>query len=129
MASMDLSARLADVLARYDALTEQMSRPEVVSDLGRLQELAREQSGLEGLAAMAGEWLALEKGIADARALIAESGGDREMEALAREEVATLEARREALQSRVREELQPRDPNDEKNVVVEIRAGTGGDEA
>jgi peptide chain release factor 1 len=129
MASMDLSARLAAVLARYDALTEQMSQPEVGADLGRLQELAREQRGLEGLAAMAREWLALEKGIADARSLIDESGGDREMEALAREELAALESRRETLQSRVLAELHPRDPNDEKNVVVEIRGGTGGDEA
>jgi len=86
MASFDPSARLTEVLARYDALTEQMSQPDLVSDLGRLQELAREQSGLEGLAAMARDWLGLEKGIADARGLIAESGGDREMEALAREE-------------------------------------------
>ena len=129
MASLDLSARLAEVLARYDALTEQMSQPDVVADLARLQELAREQRGLEELAGMAREWLGLEKGIAEARSLIEESGGDREMEALAREELATLEERRERLRAKVLEELQPRDPNDEKNVVVEIRAGTGGDEA
>jgi peptide chain release factor 1 len=129
MASFDLSARMAEVLARYDALTEQMSRPDAVDDLARLQELAREQSGLEGLATMAREWLAIEQGIGEARTLIDESGGDREMEALAREELAALEARREALGPRVLDELQPRDPNDEKNVVVEIRGGTGGDEA
>src|SRR5262249_23757740 len=70
MATIDPSARLGDVLARYDALTEQMGRQEVVSDVGRLQELAREQAGLEGLATMAREWVALEKGLADARTLI-----------------------------------------------------------
>jgi peptide chain release factor 1 len=129
MASMDLSARLGEVLARYDALTEQLSQPDIVNDLGRLQELSREQSGMESLAAMAREWLSVEKGIADARSLIDESGGDREMEALAKEELSALEPRREALQAKVLAELQPRDPNDEKNVVVEIRAGTGGDEA
>jgi peptide chain release factor 1 len=129
MAGIDLTARLTELLTRYDALSEQMSQPDAVDDLARLQDLAREQSGLEQRAGLAREWLALEKGIAEARTMIEESGGDREMESLARDELTTLEAKRETLQARLLDELQPRDPNDEKNVVVEIRAGTGGDEA
>src|SRR5438445_11388240 len=125
MAPIDLSMRLRDVLARYEALTDQLSQSDVVSDLGRLQDLAREQSGLEDVASMAREWLAIEKGIAEARVLIDESGGDREMEALAKEELASLETRREALQGKVVAELQPRDPNDQRSVGVESRAGTG----
>jgi peptide chain release factor 1 len=129
VASIDLSARLRDLLARYDELTDELSQPDVASDLARMQELAREQSGMEDRAAMAREWFEIEKGVEEARSLIAESGGDREMEALAREELSSLEAQREVLQGRLAEVLAPRDPNDEKNVVVEIRAGTGGDEA
>ena len=126
---VDLSARLREIVERYDALTEQMSSPDVLSDSSRLQELAREQASIAELAAQGREWLQIEQGIADARTLIVESGGDRELEALARDEVATLEARRAELETKLVEQLQPRDPNDEKNVVVEIRAGTGGDEA
>jgi peptide chain release factor 1 len=84
---------------------------------------------MQDQAALAKEWFDVERGIAGAREMIDESGGDREMEALAKEELATLETQRASLQERLIEELQPRDPNDEKNVVVEIRAGTGGDEA
>src|SRR5579884_872474 len=116
---VDLSARLREIVERYDALTEQMSSPDVLSDSSRLQELAREQASIAELAAQGREWLQIEQGIADARTLIVESGGDRELEALARDEVET----------KLVEQLQPRDPNDEKNVGVEIRAGTGGDEA
>jgi peptide chain release factor 1 len=126
---MELSTRMRDVVARYDQLTEEMASPAVVADLPRLQALAREQSGLEELATRAREWLALERHLTDARALLAESGGDREMEALAREEIERLESRRTALDEALRQELAPRDPNDEKNVIVEIRGGAGGDEA
>jgi peptide chain release factor 1 len=125
----DLSARLREIVERYDALTEQMSSPEVISDPSRLQELAREQASIAELATQGREWLQIERDIADARTLLVESGGDRELEALARDEVATLEARRAELETKLAEQLRPRDPNDEKNVVVEIRAGTGGDEA
>src|SRR5579884_166059 len=125
----DLSARLREIVERYDALTEQMSSPEVISDPSRLQELAREQASIAELATQGREWLQIERDIADARTLLVESGGDRELEALARDEVATLEARRAELETKLAEQLRPRDPNDEKNVIVEIRGGTGGDEA
>ena len=126
---MELSTRLREIVARYDQLTDEMARPEVVTDLARLQALAREQAGLTELANRAREWLGIEKGLVDARALLAESAGDRDMETLAREEIEQLEGRRAALEPGLLEELQPKDPNDEKNVVVEIRAGAGGDEA
>src|SRR5919198_850006 len=126
---MELSTRLREIDARYDQLTDEMARPEVVTDLARLQALAREQAGLTELANRAREWLGIEKGLVDARALLAESAGDRDMETLAREEIEQLEGRRAALEPGLLEELQPKDPNDEKNVVVEIRAGAGGDEA
>ena len=125
----DFSVRLREIVDRYDALTDELSSPDVIADSARLQQLAREQSGLAETAGLAREWFDVERGLTDARGLVQESGGDREMEALAREEVATLEARRAELQTKLAEELQPRDPNDDKNVIVEIRGGTGGDEA
>ncbi|HEV8633337.1 MAG TPA: peptide chain release factor 1 [Chloroflexota bacterium] len=126
---MDISARLREIVARYDHLTDEMAKPELVADLARLQALAREQAGLEEVATKARAWLGIEKGVQEARALLAESGGDRDMEALAREEIEQLEQRRAGLEAELLEELQPKDPNDEKNVIVEIRAGAGGDEA
>src|SRR5687767_6652051 len=125
----DLSTRLREILDRYDALTDELSQPEIHTDSARLQVVAREQAGLGEHAALAREWFELERGLADSRALLQESGGDPEMETLAREEIASLEQRRDELQARLVEELQERDPNDDKNVIVEIRAGTGGDEA
>lgn len=127
--SADLTGRLRELLDRYDAIVAEMSLPETVNDLGRLQQLAREQSALEDRAALAREWLEIERELAEARALAADVDGDREMEALAREEIVELEARQESMRQKLVEELAPRDPNDEKNVIVEIRAGTGGDEA
>src|SRR5437870_4538754 len=107
----DLSARLGEIVERFDALSDEMSNPDVISDSSRLQELAREQAGISDLATQGREWLRLEQGIAEARTLILESGGDHEMEALARAEVATLEERREAMRARLAQQLQPRDPN------------------
>src|SRR5437763_1457945 len=124
---MDLTKRLSEILKRYDSLSEEMGRPDMIADRERLQQLAREQSALEEHAQLARDWLDVERGLADAREL-AESG-DRELEELARDEIAKLEPRRAEIEARALDELSPRDPNDEKNVVVEIRAGTGGDEA
>ncbi|HEY3079094.1 MAG TPA: peptide chain release factor 1 [Chloroflexota bacterium] len=126
---MDLSPRLREIVARYDYLTDEMAKPDLVSDLARLQALAREQSGLQEIATSAREWLALEKDLEGARGLLAESAGDRDMEALAREEIEALERRMAELEAALRAELQPKDPNDDKNVIVEIRGGAGGDEA
>jgi peptide chain release factor 1 len=120
---MDMTPKLREVVARYDALTEQMA--EAASDNSRLQALAREQSQLADFAGKARQWLEIETGLQEARALLA----DRDMAELAREEIASLEERRQLLDADLAEELQPKDPNDDKNVIVEIRAGAGGDEA
>src|SRR5437660_3709316 len=111
--AVDLATRLREIRDRYDELTEELSKPEVVSDHAQLQRVAREQAGLADQAQLAKEWFDLERGLAGARGLLAESEGDREMEALAREEIAALESRREVLQLHLIDELQDRDPNDE----------------
>ncbi len=125
---MSMQDRLAAIEGRFEELTAEMGRPEVAADYGRLQALARERAALEQTVLLYRDERAVERALGDARAIVAE-GGDPEMVALAKEEIATLTQRREELEERLRSALLPRDPHDERNVIVEIRAGAGGDEA
>ena len=109
-------------------MERELSDPEIVRDIDRLRELGRERSRLAG-AVQAGQLVAeLELELLDARDLVAESA-DPELRQLAGEEVADLERRLVDAETRLRETLVPRDPMDDRPAVVEIRAGTGGDEA
>jgi peptide chain release factor 1 len=112
---------------RYDELTDLMSQPEVIADLSRLQECAKEQSALSDMVRQFREYRATLDGIDEAQAML--DSGDAEMAELAREELDSLKAKADAQLAALRSALVPRDPNDDKNVFVEIRAGTGGDEA
>ena len=105
-----------------------MADPEVAVDYSRVQELAREMASLKDVAALSRRYRKATQDADDARE-IARDESDREMAALAREELADLEAQKQALEDELRVALLPRDPNDAKNVIVEIRAGTGGEEA
>jgi peptide chain release factor 1 len=109
-------------------MTHELSSPEVHDDSARYQKLAKQHSELGEIVAKYREWKDIEKALAGAKQLFAESD-DAEMRQMAEEEQSTLEARREAVEREVKVLLIPRDPNDEKNVILEIRAGTGGDEA
>jgi peptide chain release factor 1 len=120
--------RLASVEARYDELSELMAQPENVTDLQRLQELAREQREIAELVEAYRVYRQTEAGIASAEAMRSEEQ-DPEMLALAEEELATLQARLAELQDQIKVLLLPRDRNDDKDVIVEIRQGEGGDEA
>ena len=120
--------RLQALVDRYEELTAEMSRPELSSDYERLQALAKERASLEDIVALYRRYRETEQGIADARALM-EEAHDPDMEALAREEIDGLTEQRERLEQDIRRALLPPDPRDEKSVIVEIRAGTGGDEA
>jgi peptide chain release factor 1 len=113
---------------RYEELQSLLSDPDVTRDQKRYRELRQEHASLTELVEEFDRYRALESEIASNREL-EESSGDREMRELAREEVASLETRRAASEHRLKELLVPRDPLDDKNVIVEIRAGTGGDEA
>lgn len=125
----ELLTRLQEVVHRHDELTSMMSDPGIASDPTKIQHLAREQSQIDGFATLAREYLTAEQQLAEARTLLAENVDDREFEAMAREEINAIEAKLVELRPKVLDLLQPRDPNDNKNVIVEIRAGTGGDEA
>ncbi|MFH1169586.1 MAG: peptide chain release factor 1 [Chloroflexota bacterium] len=113
---------------RYEEIDRQMAMPEVAADLRKLQALAQERAGLEELVTKYREYKAATKSLEETRAML-DDRPDEEMAVLVREEVAGLEARLEQLTGDLRLALLPRDPNDEKDIIMEIRAGTGGSEA
>ena len=127
MANLTLFEKLEQIESRYDEMTRELSSPEVHDDSARYQKLAKQHSELGEIVAKFREWKDIEKALEGAKQLLAEA--DPEMKQMAEEEQKTLEARREAVEREVKILLIPKDPNDEKNVILEIRAGTGGDEA
>jgi len=128
MAALTLFEKLDQIESRYDEMTRELSSPEVLADSARYQKLAKTHAELEEIVTKYRDWKEIEKGLDGAKQLLAEST-DAEMKQLAHEEQRSLDARREVVERELRLLLIPKDPNDEKNVIVEIRAGTGGDEA
>jgi len=122
-----IDAKLIEIATQYDALNAELARPETGSDPAALKRLGKELSHLEPVVSAWRELLAARKELAEA--LEMRDSGDEEMHALAQDEVRRLEAREAELVEALRVLLLPRDPNDEKSVILEIRAGTGGDEA
>ncbi len=121
--------RLTALEKRYEELTALMADPEVLADPERLQAYAREQASLEDIVVLFREYRTVERQIAETEALLADEDLEPELADLARSELAALRERRERLAADLKEALRPRDPNDSKNVIVEIRAGAGGEEA
>ncbi len=120
--------RLDQIEAKYNELTNALASPEIMSDSGKFQKTAKAHSELGPVVEKYREYKDLKKGIDDSRTLVAEES-DPEMKAYAQEELAQLEQRLQSVEAELKVLLLPKDPNDEKNVVLEIRAGTGGDEA
>ena len=128
MAKLTLFEKLENIESKYDEMTGQLASPEVHADSGRYQKLAKTHAEMAPMVAKYREWKEIEKGLEGAKQLLAESD-DPEMKQMAHDEQRALEARREAVERELKFLMLPKDPNDEKNVIVEIRAGTGGDEA
>jgi peptide chain release factor 1 len=120
--------KLEQIEARYEALTEELSSPEVYSDPSNYAKLNKQHRGLGEVVTKYRELKQLKSELTDSRELL-DSADDEEMRELARAEVTSLEERLTKSEEDLRVLLLPRDPNDEKNVILEIRAGTGGDEA
>jgi peptide chain release factor 1 len=120
--------KLASIEERYRDLERQMADPEISRDYSRVQKLAREHASLKKLVGLASRHRQVTEDIVDAQSMI-RNESDRDMAALAREELGELEIEKESVENDLRVALLPKDPNDEKNVVVEVRAGTGGEEA
>ncbi len=122
-----IDAKLIELASRYDAIQDELTRPETAADPAALKRLGKELAQLEPAVSAWRELLAARKELAEA--LEMRDGGDEEMHDLAQDEVRRLEAREKELIELLRLQLIPRDPADEKNVILEIRAGAGGDEA
>ena len=120
--------KLQTIEERYEELAGQLIDPEILADQSRYTKVAKQHRELEEMVAKYRELKGLERGISETREML-ESESDSEMLELARTELASLEQRRDTVEADLRVLLLPKDPNDEKNVILEIRAGTGGDEA
>jgi peptide chain release factor 1 len=120
--------RLEQIERRYQELDEQMARPEIATDLKQLQTLAREKANLEDVVTRYQEYKKASRELEDAKSMhTAEL--DKEMTELVKQEIENLEARLERQLAELKLALVPKDANDERDIIMEIRAGTGGDEA
>ena len=119
--------RLAELEARYEEISRQMATPATASDHTQLADLGRELSRLEPIVLTLRRYRAVRNELEGTRAMADDP--DDEMRVLARDEIERLSARESELEAELRTQLVPRDPNDDRDVIVEVRAGTGGDEA
>ena len=124
---MQYLEKLEDVERRYEELTAQMADPEVIGDAAQYRKISKQQSDLVDVVNKFREWKIANKNLAEARVMLAET--DPDLQAMAQEEIAGLEPDLARYEEELKILLLPKDPNDDKNVVLEIRAGTGGDEA
>lgn len=120
--------RLEDLILRYEEIMNQLSEPDVANDTGRFRKLMKEQSDLAPIVETYQNYKKAQQNIDDSLALL-EDETDEEMRTLAKEELNDSREQLEQLEGKLKVLLLPKDPNDDKNVIVEIRAGAGGDEA
>lgn len=120
-----MTEKLLPLIKRYDEISAELVQSEVLSDIAKLTALSKEQSDLEEIAQSAKKYIAILKQIDENKALL----DDKELGELAKEELKSLEATKAKLEDEIKILLIPKDPNGNKNVFLEIRAGTGGDEA
>jgi len=120
--------KLELIQKRYDELSQLLARVEITTDRRRLQELSKEKAALEDVVSMYQEYRARDKELAELEALL-NSRAEAEMTALIKDEVSKLKQQQDKLLRELKVSLMPKDPNDERDVIVEIRAGAGGEEA
>ena len=120
--------RLDDLLIRYEELMEELGSPEVASDTNRFRKLMKEQSDLAPIVEAYKEYKKAKQDVEDSLALLDEES-DEEMREMAKEELNAAKKRIEDLEQELKILLLPKDPNDERNVIVEIRGGAGGEES
>ena len=120
-----LASKLKPFIERYEEISALLIKPEILSDIKRITELSKEQSDLEKLVQKSKQYLQNLQSIEENKSLL----DDKELGDLAKEEIKEAEAQNQELESEIKVLLLPKDPNDEKNIYLELRAGTGGDEA
>ena len=120
--------RLSSVEEKYEELNRLLADPEVVADYTKVQKYAKEQSVMREVVELAREYREVMREISELREML-RSENDAEILAMAKQEQSELEEKQEVVEQKLRLALVPKDPNDDKNVIIEIRAGTGGEEA
>ncbi len=120
-----LKEKLSPFIERYEEINKLLSSPEITSDIKKMTELSKEQSDIEPIVQKAKEYLGVLEAIEENKALVE----DEELGELAKEELGELEPKKTELEEQIKLLLVPKDPNDEKDIYLEIRAGTGGEEA
>ena len=120
--------KLEDILARYDEIVDELNNPSVVNDQNRFRQLMKEQTDLTPIVEKYKEYKATKESIEESLIMLDEES-DEEIREMAKEELNECKARIGTIENDIKILLLPKDPNDEKNVIVEIRAGAGGDEA
>lgn len=129
MAETYLLEKLQSVEQTFHELTRRLADPDIATNPDELQRLAKARSSLEETVTTYDTWKQVSQELAGARAILKEANSDPEMREMANLEVEELETKLYHLENRLKILLLPRDPNDDKNIMLEIRAGTGGDEA
>jgi peptide chain release factor 1 len=124
---MHLASKLDQLEKRFDELTQQMADPAVISDSDQYRKVTKAQSELSDIVAKYREWKKVEDSLSQARPMLQEA--DPDLKSMAEMEIMELEPKKAQVEEELKVLLLPKDPNDDKNVVLEIRAGTGGDEA
>ena len=119
--------KLKDIISHFDLLEKQMVKPDLINDQNRYTELAKEHSLLKPVILKAKEYLIIQKNIDDDKEIL--SGDDEELKNIAQSELEGLEKSLLNLEEELKVLLLPHDPTDDKNTIIEVRAGTGGDEA
>lgn len=123
-----MTEKLEKIVERYNFLTEEIAKPEVIASNNSWKKLVKEHSSLTPIVECYEQYRKVESNLSEALQL-AETENDKEMLEMLREEISSDKKRREELQEQLKVLLLPKDPNDDKNVIVEIRAGAGGEEA
>src|SRR6185295_4546558 len=124
-----LEDKLRTIETRYNELNNQLADPEIAADSKRFQKLAKSHSDYGTIVSKYQDYRGVVSSLADTRAILREPDLDPEMKAMTEEELVTLEGKLVQFEGELKVLLLPKDPNDERNVIMEIRAGTGGDEA
>ncbi|MBA64525.1 MAG: peptide chain release factor 1 [Candidatus Marinimicrobia bacterium] len=122
-----MKEKLIEIIEKYHHLTEQMTKPEILTNQDQLTLIAKEHSALEKIVKVGTEYISILKQIDESNEILKDD--DEELKDMAKEELVTLDNRKSNLEEKLKVLLLPKDPNDDKNLILEIRAGTGGDEA
>lgn len=119
--------KLQTIIEKHAHLAEQMADPDIFGDQEKLTSIAKEHSSLEEIVTVGKEYISVLDQIADDKEML--EGDDEDLKEIAQEELPELEAQQAQLEKKLKRLLLPKDPMDNKNLILEIRAGTGGDEA